>query len=69
MPCSTRRVIERVLPSCVEIMVSFFPEVGLDGSGELAAEFGIQDLGHAEAGWKPLPEVLNKTCANSEEEF
>ena len=48
-------------------MVSFFPEVGLDGSREPASEFVIQDLGHAEAGWKPLLEVLNKICANSEE--
>ena len=49
------------------MQISFHAELGSEGSRELAAGFVIQDFGHAEAGWEPLPDGLNKTCANSEE--
>ena len=45
--------------------ISFHAELGSEGTRTLAAEFVFLDSGHADAGWKPLPEVLNKTCANS----
>ena len=58
-----------IWPSGEKMQVSFHAEVGSEGSREPASEFVIQDLGHAEAGWKPLPEGLNETCANSEAVF
>ena len=50
---------KKVWPSCREIQISFWADVGLEGNRELAARYVIEDAGRAEAWWELFPAVMH----------